>query len=222
MSVLYHYLACTFSRQIRLALVEKGLVCELREEKPWERRQHFLMLNPAGETPTVQLENGQSIAGLHALTEWLEEQHPEPPLLGCSIEERAETRRLMNWFALKFNREVTENIVGEKLMRRITRQGSPHFESIRAGAHNIHYHLDYIGFLTERRRWLAGENISHADLAAASQISMIDYIGDVPWKNHAGAHDWYARIKSRPSFRPLLADRIPGIPPAKHYDNLDF
>jgi len=74
----------------------------------------------------------------------------------------------------------------------------------------------------ERRRWLAGENFSLADITAAAHLSTLDYLGDVPWDNHEPAKEWYARIKSRPSFRPLLADHIPGAPPPKHYADLDF
>ena len=70
--------------------------------------------------------------------------------------------------------------------------------------------------------WLAGDDFSLADIAAAAHISCVDYLGDVPWSDYPGAHDWYARVKSRPSFRPLLADHIPGLPPPKHYADLDF
>ena len=128
----------------------------------------------------------------------------------------------MFWFDLKFNREVTDNIVGEKLMKRFLRLGEPHGPSIRAGKANIHYHLDYIGFLTGKRNWLAGEQFSLADITAAAHLSAIDYIGDVPWEEHREARDWYARVKSRPSFRALLEDRIPGISPVSHYENVDF
>ncbi|HEX2752604.1 MAG TPA: glutathione S-transferase family protein, partial [Alphaproteobacteria bacterium] len=136
--------------------------------------------------------------------------------------QRAETRRLVAWFDHKFNAEVTENLVGEKMMKRFLKMGEPHGPSIRAGHANIHYHLDYIGFLTERRRWLAGDDISLADIAAAAHLSAIDYIGDVPWDEHKAAKDWYARIKSRPSFKPLLDDVIPGFAPPSHYQDLDF
>ena len=86
---------------------------------------------------------------------------------------------------------------------------------MRAGLANIHLHLEYIAYLFERRNWLAGEALSLADIAAAAQLSVLDYLGDVPWDRHPGAKLWYSRIKSRPSFRPLLADRLPGLKPAR-------
>jgi glutathione S-transferase len=143
-------------------------------------------------------------------------------LIGKDALQRAETRRLISWFDQKFNTEVTENLVGEKMMKRFSKAGQPHGPSIRAGHANIHYHLDYIGFLTERRKWLAGNHFSLADICAAAHLSAIDYIGDVPWDEHRAAKDWYARVKSRPSFRPLLEDSIPGFTPPSHYQNLDF
>jgi glutathione S-transferase len=64
--------------------------------------------------------------------------------------------------------------------------------------------------------------MSLADVAAAAHLSCIDYIGDVPWEAYELAKNWYARIKSRPSFRSILADHIAGMPPPKHYADLDF
>ena len=131
-------------------------------------------------------------------------------------------RRLVGWFDRKFNAEVTENLVTEKMMKRFLGLGEPDSAAVRAGHVNIHYHLDYIAYLLERRDWLAGNRMTLADIAAAAHLSAVDYVGDVPWTDHAAAKDWYARIKSRPSFRGLLADSIPGAPPPKHYADPDF
>jgi glutathione S-transferase len=87
---------------------------------------------------------------------------------------------------------------------------------------NLRTHIKYIGFLMQERSWLAGNRLSAADLVAAAHISAIDYFGDVPWDLSERAKLWYARIKSRPSFRPLLNDRLAGVPPVAHFANLDF
>ena len=121
---------------------------------------------------------------------------------------------MISWFDVKFQREVTANLVDEKLMKPYLKMGEPHGPSVRAGHANIHYHLDYIGFLTEKRAWLAGDAFSLADIAAAAHLSCIDYMGDVPWEEHQAARDWYMKIKSRPSFLPLMDDRLPGFMPA--------
>lgn len=222
MRVLYHLWLHPFSRKVRLALSEKGLPFELRIEKIWERRTEFLALNPAGDVPVLSEPDGTTLANSQVICEYLEEVYPTENLLGTDPVQRAETRRLISWFDTKFAREVSDNLVGEKMMKRLLKLGEPHGPSIRAGHANIHYHLDYIGFLTEKRKWLAGDFLSLADLSAAAHLSAIDYIGDVPWEEHPGARDWYARIKSRPSFRPILDDRIPGFQPAAHYQNVDF
>lgn len=222
MRTLYHLWLHPFSRKVRLALAEKRLEFDLVIEKIWERRTAFLAMNPAGDVPVFVEADGTTLSNSQVICEYLEEVYPEVNLLGFDPMQRAETRRLVGWFDVKFNREVTDNLVGEKLMKRFLKLGEPHGPSIRAGHANIHYHLDYIGFLTEKRKWLSGEMFTLADVAAAAHLSSIDYIGDVPWDEHAAARDWYARVKSRPSFRPLLEDRIPGFVPAEHYENVDF
>lgn len=222
MRTLYHLWLHPFSRKVRLALAEKRLDFDLKIEKIWERRTEFLALNPAGDVPVLIEPDGVTLANSQVICEYLEEVYPEIDLLGKDPAQRAETRRLVFWFDVKFNREVTDNLVGEKLMKRFLKLGEPHAPSIRAGKANVHYHLDYIGFLTEKRNWLAGESFSLADIAAAAHVSAIDYIGDIPWDEHRAAREWYARVKSRSSFRPLLEDRIPGFAPAVHYANVDF
>lgn len=222
MRILFHHPLSPFARKVRVALAEKRLEFALQLEKPWERREEFMLLNPAGEVPVLVEGDGAVIADQAAICEYLEDAYPTPSLLGQDVLVRAEVRRLVAWFDVKFKAEVTDLLVGEKLFKRFSGQGTPHAQSIRAGLGNIHYHLDYIGWLTERRTWLAGDQFSWADVAAAAQLSSIDYLGDVPWDQHGDAKDYYARVKSRPSFRPLLTDHQPGVTPPKHYADLDF
>jgi glutathione S-transferase len=222
MRTLFHLWLHPFSRKVRVALAEKKLEFELKIEKVWERRTEFLAMNPAGDVPVLIEKDGTTLANSQVICEYLEEVYPETNLLGLDPVQRAETRRLVSWFDVKFNREVTDNLVGEKLMKRFLKLGEPHGPSIRAGHANIHYHLDYIGFLTEKRKWLAGDKFSLADIAAAAHLSAIDYIGDVPWEEHEAAREWYGKVKARESFKPLLDDRIPGFAPAGHYENVDF
>jgi glutathione S-transferase len=222
MRILYHLWLSPFARKVRIALKEKGLDYELHLEKPWQRRKDFLALNPAGEVPVLIEPDGQVLAESTVICEYLDEVYPDRRLIGFDPASRAEARRLTAWFDLKFNREVTDHLVGEKLMKRFLKMGEPNAQAIRAGLTNIKYHLDYIAFLFERRKWLAGDDFTIADIAAAAHLSCVDYLGDVPWDDHPAAREWYARVKSRPSFRPLLADRIPGLAPPDHYDDLDF
>lgn len=219
MRKLYHLWLHPFSRKVRLVLAEKGLEFDLEVEKVWERRTEFLALNPAGDVPVLIEEDGTTLANSQVICEYLEEVYPDVNLLGDDPVQRAETRRLASWFDVKFNREVTDNLVGEKLMKLYMKMGEPHGPAVRAGHANIHYHLDYIGFLTEKRAWLAGDELSMADIAAAAHLSAVDYIGDVPWEEHAAARAWYEKMLERDSFAPLLADRIPGFDPAGSYES---
>jgi glutathione S-transferase len=222
MRTLYHQWLSPPCRKVRLVLGEKKLEFDGRVEPVWERREAFLSMNPAGEVPVLVEPDGTIFSDGTAIAEYLDETTPTPPLNGTTPAERAEVRRLVGWFDGKFNGEVTANLVGEKVLKRLMRTGYPSSDAIRAGLGNIRYHLDYIGFLTERRNWLAGNRLSFADITAAAHISCIDYIGDVPWAHNDSAKTWYARIKSRPSFRPILADTVPGIAPVETYANLDF
>jgi glutathione S-transferase len=222
MRVLYHLPLSPFSRKARIALKEKGLPFELRQENVWERNEDFLRLNPTGQVPVLVEADGTAICDSRVIVEYLQEVQPQPDLLGGTSAQRAETRRLIAWFDEKMHAEATQSLVGEKVLNRFLGRGEPDSKTVRAGLANIRVHLDYIGFLIERRAWLAGELFSLADIAAAAHLSCIDYLGDVPWSHNETAREWYARVKSRPSFRPLLDDRVAGLKPAAHYDDLDF
>jgi glutathione S-transferase len=218
---LYHQPLSPFCRKIRLVLAEKKIEVELVEERPWERRMDFLRLNPAGQVPVLKL-GDLVLADSAAIFEYLEETHPEPALLPHDPAARAEARRIAAWFDDKFHREVTANLLYERVNKKLAQSGHPESEKIKAGSRNIKYHLDYIGWLIDHRRWLAGDVLTVADFAAAAHLSCLDYVGDVDWARNAGLRDWYAKIKSRPAFRSILADLVPGFRPPQHYADLDF
>ncbi|MGB0696285.1 MAG: glutathione S-transferase family protein [Rhodospirillaceae bacterium] len=217
----YHWLS-PGARLVRIAIAEKRLDAEIALQTTWERDEEFLSLNPAGEVPVLVEPGGATLAEVWTILEYLEEAYPEPSLMGSDIHSRAEVRRLICWFERKFHLEVGDPICGEKLWRRVRNQGAPDSRLVRAGRANMRTHLGYISWLIERRRWLAGNVISMADLAAAAHLSLCDYAGDVPWEDFPQAKEWYALVKCRPSFRPLLTEPIPGIRAPTHYADLDF
>jgi glutathione S-transferase len=228
MATLLHHPLCAFSRSIRLALVECGVDAELIEERPWEWRKEFIELNPAGTLPVLVTDEHGPIVGAYAISEYLgdtmDEREPQgfQPFPG-DTSARAEARRLVDWFHRKFHDEVTDYLVEEKVFSRYkSHSASPDMEAMRAGHDNLCYHLIYIGHLAETRSWLAGDAMSFADLAAAAHLSALDYLGEVPWEEHESAKNWYALLKSRPSFRPLLQDRVAGFIPSGTYVDLDF
>jgi glutathione S-transferase len=235
MLTLFHHPFCPHSRFVRLALEELLLSPRLVEERAWERRTEFLKLNPAGTTPVLLEEGMPPVPGAAVIAEYLNETHldetrggkvPPQRLMPPDAGTRVEVRRLMSWFNDKFFEEVSGPIVTERIYKRfipLTQGGgSPDTEALRAARSNIKYHLAYIGWLIRTRDWLAGDSLTFADLAAAAHLSAADYLGDVPWNEDETAKAWYARIKSRPSFRALLTDTLPGLSPSPSYANLDF
>jgi len=227
---LFHYPFCPHSRFVRIVLAEYGIEVRLVEEHVWQRREAFLGLNPAGTTPVLVEEGGPTVPGAEVIAEYLDETRgaalADRRLLPDDPVERVEVRRLTDWFHTKFFEEVTQLIVTEKVYKRaMTRAeggGPPNSQSIHAARSNIRYHLAYIGWLMRDRNWIAGETLSYADFAAAAHLSCADYVGDVPWGEDEAARAWYARVKSRPSFRSILTDRLPGTPPSPTYTDLDF
>jgi len=220
---LYHLPLSPFCRKVRLALAEKRIEVDLIEERPWEGRLDFLRMNPAGKVPVLVTDDGLVLADSWAIVAYLEETVADPALMPENPAERAEVRRLTAWFDDKFHREVTENLLYERINKRLSRTGYPDGPSLKAGSRNIRVHLDYVTFLLEGHNWLAGKRMSVADLAAAAHLSCLDYTGDVPWEEYPAVREWYAVMKSRPGFRGLLADHLPGFPsPPPHYADLDF
>ncbi|MBL4916562.1 glutathione S-transferase family protein [Szabonella alba] len=221
MNRLYHFPLSPFCRKVRLTLAEKKLEVELVEERYWEPSADFLRRNPAGKVPVLKTD-GRVMAESQAICEWLEETVPQPPLMPRDAEGRFEVRRICAWFDDKFHEEVTSKLLYERVNKKIMGQGYPDSRAVKFGASRIKYHLDYMAWLLDQRRWLAGDAMTLADFTAAAHLSCLDYISDVDWNRSANVKDWYAKIKSRPSFRPLLADQVPGFPAAAHYTDLDF
>lgn len=230
MPVLHHHPLCPHSRYIRLIMGELGMEASLIEERSWERRRDFLAMNPAGTTPVLIEESVFPIPGPDTIAEYLDETRGlvlgDRRLLPEEPSARVEVRRISDWFNRKFYDEVSRYLVEEKVHKRYMSSGEgggpPEGAILRAARTNVRYHLKYLGHLLHRRNWLAGDRLSYADLAAAAHLSVCDFLGDVPWEEDEAAKQWYARLKSRPSFRPLLADRILGLSPSANYANLDF
>lgn len=221
MATLYHVPLSPFCRKVRLSLAEKKIECELIEERYWEQDPDFLRRNPAGKVPVLKIDN-IVMSESAAICEYLEEAYPAVSLMPSDAIGRYEVRRLVGWFDDKFHSEVTSKLVYERVNKKVMKQGYPDSKNVKAGAKSIKYHLDYLAWLLDQRRWLAGDVMTLADFAAAAHLSALDYISDVDWNRSAVVKDWYAKIKSRPAFRNILADQVPGFLPPPHYADLDF
>jgi glutathione S-transferase len=221
MNRLYHFPISPFSRKVRLCLAEKRIEVELVEERYWEQDPDFMRRNPAGKIPILKY-GDKILTESQAICEYLEDKHPTPALMPLDAEGRYEVRRLIGWFDDKFYDECTSKLLGERLFRKVKGTGYPDSANVKSGAKAIKYHLDYMAWLLEKRRWLAGNEMTLADFTAAAHLSCLDYISDVDWNRSEIVKDWYAKIKSRPAFRSILADQISGFPQPAHYADLDF
>ena len=220
---LFQFPLCPFSRKVRLVLAEKGVPHELVRENPWEKRDEFVDLNPAGETPVmVDADQGITLIGSQPIVEYFDETVDRMPMIHGNSVLRAEIRRMTEWFDIKLYREAVEPLMNERMRKRLVNRESPDTRILREAMRTGSEHLDYVDYLLDHRTWLAGSTMSLADLAAAAQISIADYLGGIDWKSHEQAKGWYIRMKSRPSFRPLLSERMEGIPPPADYEKLDL
>lgn len=220
---LYQFALCPFSRKVRLLLGEKGVGYDLVKENPWDRRDEFLDMNPAGQVP-VMADPKRNILLMDsmAICEYLEETVEKSAMINGTAVNRAEIRRMVAWFDTQFFQDVTAPLLGERMMKRIVTRDSPDAKVLREAMKAAERHLDYTDYLLDHHNWIAGTTMSLADLAAAAQISVADYLGGIDWKGHEQTARWYRGFKSRPSFRPLLSERMSGITPPKEYDDVDF
>jgi len=223
MWLLYQFPLCPYSRKVRLLLGEKGVGYELVRENPWERRDEFLDLNPAGQTPVlVEAERKITLSYSSAICEYFEETINTAPMISGTAQNRAEIRRLTAWFDEQFFAQVTAPLLHERMEKRLVHRQSPDAGMLRTAMKSANQLLDYVDWLLDHRNWLGGSALSLADLSAAAQISVADYLGGVDWRGHEQTKGWYAGLKSRPSFRPLLSERMEVITPPPHYDKVDF
>lgn len=223
--VLYHFAFDPGSRAVRLALGEARIDVSETPVRPWEDGCPVATLNPSGMPPVLQVSDAGrplTLCEPAAILGWLEERTPEPFLLPADPAERAEVRRLLAWFERRFTDEVNAVLLHERMEKPLLRLGPPEARALRAGREALKSHLVMMEGLLARRDALAGRRISQADIVAAAHLSVLDYFGEVSWASYPGLKTWYMKLKSRPCFRPLLADRFPGVHASAWYADLDF
>ncbi len=223
MWLLYQFPLCPFSRKVRLLLGEKGVGYELVREHPWEKRDEFMDLNPSGQTPVlIEKDRNITLMSSAAICEYFEETVNTAPMISGTAVNRAEIRRLSAWFDEQFYNNVVAPLLHERMLKRVLHRAAPDGGALRDAMKNANLLLDYVDWLLDHRNWLAGGTLSLADLAAAAHISVADYLGGIDWRGHEQTRGWYSGLKSRPSFRPLLSERMETVSPPDYYDKVDF
>ena len=223
-TVLFHFPFDPGSRAARLALGEARIEWTEVLVRPWEDDCPVGDLNPSGMPPVLQVEGRPSLTLCEAgaILGWIEDNQKGPLLMPADVVERAEVRRLTAWFDRRFTDEVNAVLLHERMEKPLLRLGPPEARMLREGREALKHHLTVFEELLARRDWFAGRRLSQADIVAAAHLSTLDYFGEISWANWPGLKTWYMKIKSRPCFRPLLADRFQGLAPAAHYADLDF
>jgi glutathione S-transferase len=218
---LFHAPLSPFCRKVRLTLAEKKLEVELVEERFWEQTPEFMRRNPAGKVPVLRM-GAMTLSESQAICEYIEETVPNPPLMPRDAAARFEVRRICAWFDDKFYGEVSGKVLHEKVTKKLAGQGHPDSRAVKSAAAALKYHMEYLGWLLDHRRWLAGDVMTLADFTAAAHLSSLDFMGNVEWDRSPNVKEWYAKLKSRPAFRTLLADHLLGFQPPSSYADLDF
>lgn len=223
-TVLFHFPFDPGSRAARLALGEARIEWTEVLVRPWEEDCPVGDLNPSGMPPVLQVEGRPSLTLCEAgaILGWIEDAQKGPLLMPADAVERAEVRRLTAWFERRFTDEVNAVLLHERMEKPLLRLGPPEARMLREGREALKHHLATFEGLLARRDWFAGRRLSQADIVAAAHLSILDYFGEITWANWPGLKTWYMKIKSRPCFRPLLADRFQGVAPAACYADLDF
>lgn len=222
MNLLHHFVLSAPSRALRLQMAEYKIEFQLQDKLPWQRDEAFLLMNPSGSLPVLQGPQKLVLCGFRSASEYIEETQDGSYLIGADAFARADVRRLCDWFEVKFNREVLRPLVTERVIKRFQSGEAASSQIIRSATMNAQMHMKYLDYLTAEQSWLTGNRISLADLIAASSLSVLDYFGDVDWARYEHVKSWYMKLKSRPSFQPLLGDQLPGLSPSTHYAKIDF
>lgn len=214
MRKLIHLTLSPASRLARLMVAEKRLSCD-----------PVMSEDPNAHLPVFVELDGTKREGLWAIVDHLEGNYPEHPLAPEDPSQRAEVLRWLDWAMGPLHDQVTRRIVYEKGAQRYTgtaSRGAPDMNIIRQGREALRFMLKTIGQAAEANGNLAVRECTLADLAVAAHLSALDYFGEIQWTEYPPAAEWYVRIKSRPAFRTLLSDRVPGQPPTASYAELDF
>ena len=225
--ILFHQPLDVASRFVRLVLAEYRVEADLAVERVWQRRREFLALNPAATVPVLQMDEAV-LVGPTPIVGFLAEARPDrgAPLLPRDPADRAEVRRLLDWALILMEADASAVLVLEKALKRQIPAdqggGSPDTQGMRIARDTLGWHLSYLAHLLAGNDWLTGERLTLADLAFGAALSSLDYLGEITWADHAALRAWYARLKSRPSFTPILAERVTGVIPPAWYDDPDF
>ncbi|WPX97960.1 glutathione S-transferase family protein [Candidatus Fokinia crypta] len=223
-----HYSSiCPLSRMVRIALLEQKYQLHLVEENYVHDNHEILAINPLGTLPFMVFQDNTVIKNLWGIIDYIINKndifgHTVMPSFLKNFE-RAEILFNVEWFCTKFFNDVTLPIIQQKIVNFTTKRIPPNSTSIRNALRNMHIHMEYLKLSLAESNYIESSTPTIADYSAAAQISILDYTGDIMWNTiNKRIKGWYSLIKSRPSFRTVLKDRILSLSPPPHYEDPDF
>jgi len=189
-------------RAVRIFMAEKGITLPKETVdlmKAENRQEPFLKKNPSGQCPALELDNGEILAEITAIMEYLDEKYPGKSLMGSTPEERAETRMWARRVDLNILEPMANGFrYGEGLKMFQNRMRCiPHASAdLKACAQDK---LKWLDGLMEGKEFLAGKRLTMADVLLFAFVDFFAGMGqpiDPALKNITA---WHARMKARPS-----------------------
>ena len=218
---LYHYSIDPFSRMVRFILNEISAEYILVEQNFWNYDEKFLRINNMGTVPVMLTDDGLVLNHHQLITDYIYSKY-EPDFFYPEENDTLTIRKICIWFNEKFYFECTKYFLQEKLVKSLGSGEQPNTHILSLARYNLGIHLEYLTHLLEHTSYISGDKFSIADIAAAMQLSSLDFLGELQWSKIPQVKDWYCIIKSKPAFREFLKERIVGIPTPSHYSVLDF
>lgn len=201
-------------RALRMFLAEKGIHLPTRTVDVFageNRQAAFLAINPAGQLPALQLAEGSVIAESVAIMEYLEEQQPDPPLIGATPQQRAQARQWQRRVELN----ITENIhnayhYAEGLAR--FRGRIPLAPQAAEGLKQVaRDRTAWLDGMLDGCAWLAGERFTFADVWLYAWLDFADSVQQPFDRSLRNVGAWFERVAARPSARASLHPQcVPG------------
>jgi glutathione S-transferase len=188
---------------VRMFAAEKGYalpeIVEVDLMAGANRKEPYLSKNPAGQLPCLELDDGRVIAETTVICEYLEEQKPEPALIGKTAADRAETRmwtRRVEWKIVQPLADGFRFAEGLPLFKTRIRTVPEAAAGLKAIAQ------DGLGWLDQQiagRDWIVPNRFSLADIVLFAFVDFGSQVGQKIDASHENLAKWFERTKSRPS-----------------------
>lgn len=203
---LYAFDRSPFGWKVRIALAEKKVPYDMIVPENKNEDPVFARMNPFRKTPVLVLEDGRTLYESTVINEYLEEVHPDPPMLPKDPYERARVRILEDTFDQYFYPAIRDLITSQfvsqppvLLRKKADQVDHTLLEESRV---KVHEHMRRLEGELKGRTWFGGDLFSLADAAHVPALTgNLKLLGIVPDPKYPGLGDWIARVMKRPAYK---------------------